>query len=137
MKPVVQLDRTGCGIACVAALTGLRYRAVKSAAAELGIDVADSRLWSGDSLVRRLLNQFQVRAGAQKDFTGWSALPECALLAIKWHRERTGPAWHWVVFVRDASGQYVLDSKRALSAHRRTDFGRIKPKWFIPLRMAV
>ncbi len=52
-------------------------------------------------------------------------------LAIRWHREKTGPAWHWVVFVRDVSGDYVLDPKRALRTHRRTDFGRMKPKWFI------
>jgi len=133
MKPVVQLDRTGCGIACVAAVTRQRYGAVKKATAQLGIDVADPKLWSDPAPVRRLLARFKVRPGAQQDFAGWPALPDCALLAIKWHRERTGPAWHWAVFVRDASGQYVLDSKQALRSNRRVDFGRIKPKWFISL----
>jgi hypothetical protein len=38
-----------------------------------------------------------------------------------------------VVFVRDASGVCVLDPKRALRTNRRTDFGRMKPKWFIRL----
>jgi hypothetical protein len=36
-----------------------------------------------------------------------------------------------VVFVRDATGEYVLDSKAALKNNVRRDFGRIKPKWFI------
>ena len=28
---------------------------------------------------------------------------------------------------------YVLDSKKTLRKNRRTDFGRMKPKWFIPV----
>jgi hypothetical protein len=31
-------------------------------------------------------------------------------------------------------GSCVLDPKKALCTHRRTDFGRIKPKWFIGLQ---
>ena len=31
----------------------------------------------------------------------------------------------------DLSGEYVLDSNRKLKQPVRTDFGRIKPKWFI------
>jgi hypothetical protein len=36
-----------------------------------------------------------------------------------------------VVFVRDRVGERVLDSKRSLKRHVRTDFGRIKPKWYM------
>ncbi len=64
-------------------------------------------------------------------FESWSALPDLALLAIKWHREGGRAFWHWVVFVREQDGIYVLDSKRALKAHVRTDFGRMRPKWSI------
>jgi hypothetical protein len=27
----------------------------------------------------------------------------------------------------------VLDPKKSLQTNRRTDFGRMKPKWYIPL----
>jgi hypothetical protein len=37
------------------------------------------------------------------------------------------------VFVRDDAGARVLDPKRSLRRHARTDFERIKPKWFIPV----
>jgi hypothetical protein len=134
MKPVIQQDRTGCGIASVAALAGRTYAAVKREAAQLGIAVSHARLWSDTRHVRRLLAHFRIPVKGQEDFVSWSALPDCALLAIKWHREKDGPAWHWVVFVRDASGSYVLDPKKALRTNRRTDFGRMKPKWFIGLR---
>lgn len=81
--------------------------------------------------MRRLLARYRLAAGREKDFVSWETLPDRALLAIKWHREKTGPAWHWVVFVREGSDRYVLDPKKALRTNRRTDFGRMKPKWFI------
>ena len=47
IQPVAQEDITGCGIACVASLAGVRYREVKARASRLGVEVTDSRLWSG------------------------------------------------------------------------------------------
>jgi hypothetical protein len=61
----------------------------------------------------------------------WDALPDQALLAIKWHREGRRGFWHWVVFVRGSRGAYVLDSNKNLKRHERKDFWRMKPKWFI------
>ena len=134
MKPVVQEDRTGCAIASIAALTQEKYQAVRRAAKELGISVDDSQLWTDTGHVRKLLARYGVRAGAKEEpFRSWAGLPDRALLAIKWHREKSGPAWHWVVFARDEGNSFVLDSKRGLRANRRTDFGRMKPKWFIRL----
>ena len=37
MKPVIQLAKTGCGIASVAALAGVRYTAAKCVANRMGI----------------------------------------------------------------------------------------------------
>jgi len=131
MNPVVQLDRTGCGLASVAALAGRKYAAVKQAAAGLEIEVTDPQLWGDTRHVRQLLAHFGLRAGKKTAFASWDALPPLALLAIKWHRTATGPAWHWVVFVRDTAGCCVLDPKRTLRTNCRTDFGRMQPKWFI------
>lgn len=135
MNPVIQLDPTGCALASVAALTGRRYAAVKQAAGAAGITVDDPRLWSRTGPMRRLLRRFGLAAAnSETPFTSWDALPDRALLAIKWHRNSTGPAWHWVVFVRDPRACYVLDSNPHLRRHRRTDFGRIKPKWYLRIR---
>ena len=70
-------------------------------------------------------------SGKEQEFHSWGRLPDLALLATKWHLEKGAPFWHWVVFVRERERSYVLDPKKALKTNQRTDFGRIKPKWFI------
>ena len=134
MKPVVQRERTGCGIAGVATLAGVSYAQAKRAANRLGIFAEDPRLWSETQPVRDLLKHFRIRAAnGEAPFVSWAALPDVALLAIKWHRERGTAFWHWVVFWRSPGWAVVLDSKQALRRHARTDFGRMKPKWWIKI----
>ncbi len=135
MKPVIQQEIAGCAIASTAALAGISYTAAKKAAKNLGITAADSTLWSDSTHIRRLLRHYHIKTDKYETaFTDWQSLPDRALLAIKWHLEKGTPYWHWVVFVRDIDGEYVLDSKKALKQNVRTDFGRIKPKWFIGVR---
>jgi len=134
VKPVVQLEATGCGIASVAAIAGLSYREARSIAHSLGIRAEDETLWSSTSHVRRFLRHLGFRAHkGETPFRSWRTLPGLALLSVKWHLERGRPYWHWVVFVREDGNACVLDSKKSLRNHRRTDFGRMKPKWFIPV----
>ena len=132
MKPVVQLERTGCGIASVAALVGLSYSETKAVANSLGISAQDESLWSETSHVRKLLHHWGIPADSREiPFHSWEALPDLALLSLKWHLEGGRPYWHWAVFVREDGQSYVLDSKKSLRTNRRTDFGRMKPKWYI------
>jgi hypothetical protein len=132
LKPVVQLERTGCGIASVAALAGVSYKTAQRSAGRLGIVASDARLWSATGHVRRLLERYGLRAQSEEmPFESWSALPARALLAIKWHREGKRACWHWVIFVREHGQTVVLDSAASLKRHGRTDFWRMKPKWFI------
>ncbi len=132
MKPVVQNEKTGCGIASVAALAGVSYARAKAQARPLGISAEDPQLWSDTKYVRILLSEFGMSAsGKEQRFYSWEKLPNLALLAIKWHLEKGKPYWHWVVFVREAESSYILDPKKTLKKNKRTDFGRMKPKWFI------
>ena len=107
MKPVVQLERTGCGIASVAALADMRYREMQRVANRLGIFADDPRLWSETGYVRRLLKEFGILSvRTEVPFTSWEALPDLALLAIKWHRERgcpSGIGWCFGVGLTDLS----------------------------------
>jgi len=131
-RPVIQQDPTGCAIACAAVLTGLPYARVRNVAAELGIDLGDPPLWTSPLPMRALLARLELKVSPRETpFKSWQALPDRALLAIKWHIERGAPHWHWTVFVRNREGACVLDSKKTLKSHRRTDFGRMHPKWFI------
>jgi hypothetical protein len=135
VNAVVQEERTGCGIASVAAIAGVPYGRAKTVAASLGIFAKDDRLWSDTEYVRRLVAEFDMRsARSTRPFRSWSSLPDCALLAIKWHLEDGRPFWHWVIFVREEGRSYVLDSKKSLKVHVRTDFGRMKPKWSLAVK---
>lgn len=137
MKPVIQLEPSGCGIASVAAIAGVSYSRAKSVAHSLGIFADDQKLWSETAYVRKLLLRFGLKANStQIPFRSWDALPNLALLSIKWHLEQGRPFWHWVVFVRENGRSCVLDPKKSLRRHTRTDFGRIKPKWYIPVAHA-
>src|SRR4051812_6996492 len=135
MRPVVQRKKTGCGIASVAAIAGLSYSEARSEARSLGIFADDPNLWPAPSHVRTLLRHFGFHPHPKElGFRSWAQLPDLALLSTKWHVENRKPFWHWVVFVRENGRTFVLDSKKALVRHIRTDFGRIKPRWYIPVR---
>lgn len=135
MKPIIQEEMTGCEIASVAAIAGVSYTLAQTAGASLGIFASDPLLWSDTDHVRRLLAHFSCTAAPTEiPFASWEALPDLALLAIKWRLRRNTPYWHWVVFVRDAHGPVVYDSNQALRSNVRRDFSRIKPKWFIEVR---
>ena len=136
MNPVIQEETTGCGIACVAMLSHRSYAEARTIAAQQGIFAADPELWSGTAHVRQLLSHLNIKvAKVETPFKDWNRLPDCALLAIKWHKEKGIPFWHWTVFVRDGKGSYVLDPKKGLKTNRRTDFGRIRPKWFLEVTL--
>ncbi|MDH5721214.1 MAG: hypothetical protein OEZ13_11475 [Spirochaetia bacterium] len=62
-------------------------------------------------------------------------MPNISLLATKWHKEQNKPAWHWCVFVRENNSTAVFDSNKNLKNNLRTDFKRIKPKWFIEVKL--
>ena len=134
MKPIIQEEISGCGIASVAALAGISYQEAKIAANGLGIFAEDTSLWSSTEYVRTLLKHFGISvAENESPFLSWEALPEFALLSIKWHLEGGRPFWHWVVFWRGPNGPVIFDPKKALKTNARTDFWRIKPKWFITI----
>ena len=136
MKPVIQEEKTGCAIACSAAIAGISYNEAKKVANGLGIYAEDSVLWSETKYIRTLLSKLGISAGSKETpFKNWDSLPNCALLSSKWHLEKGKPYWHWVVFIRKDKQCYVLDSKKSLKKNLRTDFGKIKPKWYITINI--
>ena len=55
LKPVIQEEPTGCGIASVANILGKTYREMKCIANTLGIYAEDEWLWSDTQYVRKML----------------------------------------------------------------------------------
>ena len=134
MMAVIQEEKTGCAIASSAAIAGISYEEARKIANGMGIYAEDSELWSETNHIRRLLAKLGVKAGNKEIlFTNWESLPNCALLSIKWNLRNGKPYWHWVVFVREGDRKYVLDSNKSLKSNIRTDFVRMKPKWYIEI----
>ena len=134
MKPVIQEEISGCCIASVAVLANLTYQEMKTIANGLGIFAEDNCLWSNTQYVRTLLGHVGIAADqGESPFLSWETLPSQALLSVKWHIDNGRPFWHWVVFWRSPNGPVVFDPKKSLKANIRTDFWRIKPKWYIEI----
>lgn len=132
LKPVMQEEVTGCGIASVANIAGKTYREMKAIANDLGIYADDKSLWSDTRYVRKLLSHEGVKtSGNEIAFESWDKLPDKALLSIKHHEEDEINFWHWVVFKRIEGQPLVLDSASYLPSNIRVDFKDIKPKWYI------
>ena len=131
----IQQESSGCGIACTAMLAGKSYAEVKQKANQLGIFAEDEKLWSETGYVRRLLDEYEIKAADEETpFTTWDALPNLALLAIKFRIEKDRPFWHWTVFQRTNGIKIVYDPASSLEKNERDDFEKITPKWFIEIK---
>ncbi|MEN8216277.1 MAG: hypothetical protein ABFS56_07850 [Pseudomonadota bacterium] len=132
MKAVIQEEKTGCGIASIAAVVQKPYSEVKAKANSLGIFAEDEKLFSDTHYVRTLLREYGIKVSREeKPFTSWEGLPDTALLSIKYHKESDHPFWHWVVFHRENNHPVVFDSAAYLEKNERVDFEQMKPKWYL------
>ena len=137
LKPVIQEETTGCGIASVANILGKTYSEMRDTANAMGIHAEDKSLWSDTHYVRKMLSHAGVETSADEiPFESWSTLPDLALLSIKHHQEDGKTFWHWVVFKRVGGQAIVLDSASYLPSNIRTDFNEMQPKWFIEVKNA-
>lgn len=137
LKPVIQEEISGCGIASAANILGKPYSEMKAIANAMGIHAEDESLWSDTQYVRRMLSSAGVKpSDGEVPFESWDALPDLALLAIKFHQEDGKNFWHWVVFKRVDGKPFVLDSASYLNSNIREDFNAMQPKWFIEVKNA-
>lgn len=89
LKPVVQEETRGCGISSVANILGKTYAEMKAIANAMGIHASDQSLWSNTQYVRRMLSGAGVETSEDEVlFESWDALPDLALLSIKYHQEK-------------------------------------------------
>lgn len=67
IKPVVQEEKTGCGIACAAMLSNQSYQHTRKIAKQLGISAADPELWSETECVRKLLAHSKITVSDREE----------------------------------------------------------------------
>jgi ABC-type bacteriocin/lantibiotic exporter with double-glycine peptidase domain len=131
MKRIIQEDKTGCGLACIAMIAkNVTYSSVKKRAVnKYGFD-PNGVLYTQTNHLRELLEEYGVVIGKRKvPFKDWKRLPKLSILGIN-HKENTN-TWHWVIYRRTKEGAFVLDPKEIIKAEKRVDFGRMNPKWYI------
>lgn len=134
MKRIRQEHRTGCGIACVAMLSGTTYAYAMSIAVKvLNWDESQRTFYTSSSQLKNLLLEMNIRASRGRSIRKWSSMPNMAIVGINYNEKRD--TWHWVIFRRDADREYVLDpqSKRDI----RTDFGRMRLRSCIPINLII
>jgi len=124
MRRVIQRDITGCGLACIAMLSGKSYSEVrKKAMDKLGFE-DHGVFYTNTSQLVSLGREFSLNLGKRRrKFKGYDALPNIAILAIN-YREKSD-TWHWVIYHKSSTKEYVLDPKKSIKNNKRTDLSRI------------
>jgi len=134
MKRVLQGNPSGCGLACVAMLANRSYREVRDKARLIpGFD-NDHCLRTNASELRSLLEEYGISASKHLiPFRDWNHLPNLCILAINYNESTE--IWHWVIFTSNNGNKYVLDPNPHIKTSRRTDFRRIKTKWYLKIKL--
>lgn len=140
-----QLDSTGCGLACVAMLGQIGYAQARSLARQLGIAPKASAEASGGNTGRRrkaayhtsanelarMLRLLGARPGRERMLERADALDCDGILGI--NPNPRDDSWHWVVYIHDHDGGYVLDPNPRVRSERRTDLRRMRCRSFLPV----
>lgn len=108
IKHVSQLDNNGCGLACVAMLTGKTYEQVKQRMIEQRIFEAGTEDFGTTfNDIRQILDHYQITTSSKRKFKKWGNIPAKVAIASTNYDKNGG--WHWIVFVRDIDGHFVYD----------------------------
>jgi ABC-type bacteriocin/lantibiotic exporters, contain an N-terminal double-glycine peptidase domain len=140
MKTIIQEDSYGCGIACIAMITGKSYRDIKNR------HVDDIRRRYGDnrdsidiSVMRLIISQYGINLPEDRDFDDWEEIvssdeqKDC-LVAINCRGSGYNAEYHWVVY--DGEAEFVRDPNNTIKKHERRDFGKMKPYFYMPIEYA-
>ena len=131
MKRVIQEDEAGCGIACVAMVTGKTYLQAKRFFLERIFLPTDRKPHTRHYQLQCALRKLGI-ATEKRPFRHWRAIETLSVVTIS---RRSDTGWHWVVFVPNGDRPYILDPMPG-KGRRRYDFRGMKARGFyiaIPL----
>jgi hypothetical protein len=136
IRRIVQKDSTGCGLACAAMLAGITYLQAKSKAIELGVVPDDNGHYYTESWqLRPLISALGGYSSKGRNVSRWGSITCLSIVGINYRAPKgKDPTWHWVVYVPDDNGGYVLDPMGHVKSARRTDFIRMRPYRYIPVQ---
>jgi ABC-type bacteriocin/lantibiotic exporter with double-glycine peptidase domain len=120
---VEQKDDTGCGIACVAMITGKTYRQAKRFFQERVFLPTERKPHTRHYQLRRALEKLGIST-EKRLFRKWRSIENLSIVPIS---RRADTGWHWVVFVPNGVRPYILDPEPA-KVRRRYDFRGMKAR---------
>jgi len=123
IKRVGQKDEKGCGIACVAMVTGKTYPQAKKFFLERVFLPTDRKLHTRHYQLRRALRMLRV-ATEKRAFRNWRSIVSLSIVPINRMQDS---GWHWVVFVPNHTRPYILDPALG-KGRRRYDFRGMKAR---------
>jgi ABC-type bacteriocin/lantibiotic exporter with double-glycine peptidase domain len=127
MKLIKQKDTTGCGLACVAMITGQTYNQVKRKYLPAPRLEKLNILGEYYTDAKDLHNLSKNIAPKMISVKYWETIPNFAIVALG---KRKDKSWHWVVFQRKNSIPVFYDP---IYNKIRTDFGRVNLKAYVPI----
>ena len=125
IKRVQQDDENGCGIACVAMITGKTYRQAKKFFLERVFLLTDRKPHTRHYQLRRALRMLRI-ATEKRAFRSWRSIEILSIVPI--NRRQDG-GWHWIIFVPNGLRSYILDPMTG-KGRRRYDFRGINASGF-------
>ncbi|MDO8908424.1 MAG: cysteine peptidase family C39 domain-containing protein [Pseudohongiella sp.] len=129
LKRVIQKDSTGCGIACVAMIAGISYGEAKRTAIAHGIVKKRPPYYTTSGELTELLRKFHRGATKGRKLSKWESLDRLSIVGINF--SSTHGTWHWVIYVPGIDAGFVLDPRKSVKTHKRTDFSRMRPRSYI------
>jgi ABC-type bacteriocin/lantibiotic exporter with double-glycine peptidase domain len=124
IRRVVQEDETGCGIACVAMLSGQSYAAIKRLFVQKIFQRRRQKLWTRHSDIQKALAEFGIETRRRR-FKQWKNIQGIAVVPID--RRKKGYYWHWVIAIVKDNKIRILDPEEFFP-RKRVLFGRPKAR---------
>jgi len=123
IQHVQQGDEKGCGIACVAMVTGKTYRQAKKFFLERVFLPMERKPHTRHNQLRRALQKLRI-ATEKRVFRNWRSINSLSIVPIN---RRLDGGWHWVIFVPNGIRPYILDPAPG-KGRRRYDFRGMKAR---------
>jgi ABC-type bacteriocin/lantibiotic exporter with double-glycine peptidase domain len=123
IKCIEQKDEYGCGIACVAMVTGKTYPQAKKFFLERVFLPTERKPHTRHYQLRRAFRKLRIST-EKRAFRNWRSIESLSIVPI--NRRQDG-GWHWVVYVPNGGRPYILDPA-AGKGRRRYDFRGMKAR---------
>jgi ABC-type bacteriocin/lantibiotic exporter with double-glycine peptidase domain len=123
IRRVQQGDEEGCGIACVAMVTGKTYPQAKKFFLERVFLPTERKPHTRHYQLRRALRMLRI-ATEKRAFSNWRSIESLSIVPIN---RRLDGGWHWVVYVPNNGRPYILDPAPG-KGRRRYDFRGMKAR---------